>query len=477
MKKVDILKTLVVVILLLLILGYSFYPILFKKYIENEAFTTLRDYYLVDNLHLYNEEKATQEPRCQTKQTPIHKYKMNSSTSSHHDSKYSNSLNSKISESGTKSLVPIDVRKLGYINRIVQIKQGSLCLIVNKAGELEFRNIKLDMNGYHSSTFRTILGLHGPDTVSFYHPATDKFISRDSKGNLFLANIELVNNSVVKRTVSFKICYGLDDTKKISIVCPMINKENSPRLWTLSKGILDVKNIPRMVKYTDIDSSKYSACDFYLQDIESGVHLGTMYNSEFQYSDKMDRNNQALGIEPFTSNSINGSSSRQRNMRDKRTITSLVNEGVLPEEKQRFLNIGNNSLVEEFNTEHGENVIGDTNKEANVFGVHTGKEFNDILNYDMVGKNYSELLDDNLVSKLQKSKLDPNVQSLLDYNEKYHNVYVQENNDFEKKLDTILEKHLDNVDTNIRRANNYRVGEMAKQLFNAESILAEKAHM
>jgi hypothetical protein len=491
MQKVHYLKTLLVFVLLLLVLGYVLYPYIFKNRQELEAYTTLKDYFLVDNIHLFDETKAINSRKCKSMSTLAHTGIKNLNLVSKSEHPDSSSATDNDIINNKKVLVALDVRKLGYINRNVQIKHGSLCLMVNKNGNLEFRNLKLDINGYQSSTFKVLLGLHGPDTVSFYHTATDSFISRDANGKLFLINIELVNE-LVKRTASYKLCYGLDNINNIAIVCPMINKESSPRVWQLTKSVLDIKNVPRMVKYNELNNSDYNACDFYLQDVESGVRLGTNYNSELS---NMDRRYQLIGdIEPFESgSSSNYESSRLRNMRDKRNVTSLVNEGLLSEFNKTFLNVtkdtmgietfestvpnsndtSNNASSNNDNGENTENLI----KGYNVFGSHTGKEFNDILNYSTLDKNYSQLLDDNLVKKLQASKLDPSVQSLLDYNEKYYNVYKQENYDYESKLNSLLDNHISNVDTNIRKANNYRVGEMAKQLFNAESILAEKSKL
>jgi len=489
MQKVHYLKIVLVFVLLLLVLGYALYPYIFKNKHELEAYTTLKDYFLVDNIYLFDEAKAINSRKCKSMSTLAHTGIKNLNLvnkSEHYDS---SSVTDNDIINNKKDLVVLDVRKLGYINRTVQIKHGSLCLMVNKKGSLEFRNLKLDINGYQSSAFKVLLGLHGPDTVSFYHTATDSFISRDANGKLFLINVELVNE-LLKRTASYKLCYGLDNINNIAIVCPMINKETSPRVLQLTKSVLDIKNIPRMVKYNELRNANYNTCDFYLQDVESGVRLGTNYNSELS---NIDRTYQLIGdIEPFeSSTSSNYESSRLRNMRDKRTVTSLVNEGILSEFNKTFLNITKDTMgIETFDSTMSSNNASSNNassnkgdntenliKGYNVFGSHTGKEFNDILNYSTLDKNYSQLLDDNLVKKLQASKLDPAVQSLLDYNEKYYNVYKQENYDYESKLNSLLDNHISNVDTNIRKANNYRVGEMAKQLFNAESILAEKSKM
>jgi hypothetical protein len=355
------------------------------------------------------------------------------------------------------------------------------------------------MKGYQTCTFKVVLGLNGPDTVSLYHIPTDSFISRDAKGKLFLCNVELINE-VTKQSSSYKLCYGLNNVNNVTIACPMIHKENTPRVWQLKKGMLDVNNIPAMITFDSVSPSDYTSIEFNFKDVNSGVILSTIYKEH----NVMDRNIQnqgmlptredALGqyrtVEGYTNSStVNNSSSVKRNMRNKRTVSGLLNEGILNMEevgldKQTFLNINNSGLVSEgfiapVNKEKFESINSTqtTNKNINIFDVNTGKEFHNALTHDMIGKNYSEILDDNLVKKLQKQQLDPAVQSLLDYNEKYFNVYKKENEDFENKLSSFLDEHLDTVDVNIRKANNYRVGQMAKQLFNAESILEEKTRI
>lgn len=481
-KKIDYLKTIIIFILIFFILGLTFFPNIFKIN-SDEYFTTLRDYYLVDNIHLYNENKALSNHKCKSPILNLQKSLTHSSYNSNDDTTiYNDNLL-------LKELVPINFSRLGYINRLVEIKQGSLSLMVNNKGYLEFRNMKIDMKGYHTATFKIILGLYGTDTVSFYHIPTDSFISRTPNGTLFLSNVELTDD-ITKQASSYKLCYGLNDINNITISCPMIYKENTPRVWQLKKNYLGINNYPTMIKFNSLSPENYPSIEFYFKDVNSGTILPTIYhtynhnNRHKQVLGIISKKEDALGqynIETFLdNNTAHDSSGIRRNMRNKRNVTSLLNEGILNMKdislnKQPFLNISSNNNIETFNQSSNNNT--DNINNINIFDVNSGKNFHKVLTYDMIGKNYSNILDDKLVEKLQKQQVDPSVQSLLDYTEKYYDVYRKENDEFETKLNTFLDTHLNNVDYNIRKTNNYRVSQMAKQLFNAESILEEKTRL
>lgn len=479
-------------------------------YLENEYFTNLRKYFLFDNL------RHCESGKCQSKILNIqHSLGRHTDKSEvrHPDTNYTKTENIPM------RLMYLNAKALGYINRLVQIKQGSMCLVPGeKDGSLEFRNIKLDTHGYESSCFKVALGLVDPKCISLYHMASDRFVCRKPDGTLFLANFDMVKcNS--RHAFSFKLCQGIIKGDRVMISCPRMNAEQEGRIWKVSKGSMGIINIPQMVKLSEVDDDK-SGTEFQFIDCHSGVVLGTKYEGLDieELNNTIDREIQRNGIEadeqmPFglhLPKFFNNSIREYAGVKEGFTSGTQVAKGKVREIVANFVNQGlvssneidaseifseassSDSLITNYSThthhqreafQNSKDDAIDANVENNVptkletndvFGTIKGRDIEKILTMDNVGKNYNQILSDSLMEKLQKAKLDPEVQNILDYNESLYKIYKSENDEYAGKLQEHKEAHLEEVDSRIKQANNYRVSQMARDLFNMEDILKEK---
>jgi hypothetical protein len=485
-------------------------------YLENEYFTNLRKYFLYNNLKNCNN-------KCQSKILNLQHSlgrKNNIGSTRHPDTNYN--INNDI----PTQLMYLDAKALGYINRLVQIKQGSMCLIPSENNDgLEFRNIKLDTRGYESSCFKVALGLVDPTCISLYHMASDRFVCRKPDGTLFLANFDMVKCDS-RQAFSFKLCQSMANRDSIIISCPRMNSEQETRVWSVSKDVFGIKNIPKMNKFSDITDLKTFNYDFKFIDCHSGIVLGTKYEGLDikELNNTIDRETQRNGIPAdeqlpfglhlpkFFNNGIreyattkegftSGIQMRKSKVRD--TVANMVKHGLVGNnEINRSEIFGSNdnnndndsvnSLLTNYSSHthrqreafvNGDSDAKDANDENNVptklksnavFDTIKGKDAEKLLTNNMAAKNYANILSDSLMERLQKAKLDPDVQNLLDYNDALYRVYKEENDAFDAKLNEQKEQHLKIVDDNIRIANNHRVSQMARDLFNMESILKEK---
>lgn len=489
-------------------------------YLENEYFTNLRKYYLFYNYR--NDESNNCQSRILNVQHSLGRKSKELGSTRHPDINYTSVKNI------PTRLMYLDAKALGYINRLVQIKQGSMCLVPGEnVGSLEFRNIKLDARGYEDSCFKVSLGLVDPKCISLYHLASDRFVCRKPDGTLFLANFDMVKCES-RHAFSFKLCQGMINRNRVLISCPRINAEIEGRVWCVSDGIIQGKKIPQMNKLSNISSFNKSNCEFKFVDCHSGVVLGTknegldieeinkdidremqrngidadeqipfglnlskFFNSGVREYANANTNNNTNTKESFTSG-VQISKSKVREM-----VANFVNQGLIDNSEINPNEVFNeksssNSLFTDYAThthhqreafENGDDDAIDANMENkvptklepnDVFEPIKGRDIEKVLTMDILGKNYTEILSDSLMEKLQKAKLDPEVQNLLDYNDALYKIYKSENDEYASKLDEHKEEQIENVDTRIRQANNYRVSQMARDLFNMEDILKEK---
>lgn len=510
-------KFLLIIVILFIITIVTLNSDVLHVYIENEYFTNLRNYFLFNN---YNKYDINCNYNCQSRLLNLqHSLGRNTNlkTSRYPDTNYINNINN-ISLNLPIKLDYLDTKALGYINRLVQIKHDDMCLISNN-NKLEFRNVKLNTKGYEASCFKVVLGLVDPKCISLYHIASDRFICRKPDGTLFLANFELVDCKS-RHAFSFKLCKGIVNGNKVIITCPRINLEQEGRILKLSENGLNIK-LPLMVKLNDINNKIDS--EFQFVDCHSGVVLGTKYEGLDieQINSNIDREIQRNGLEydeqvpfglhlpKFFNNSVNNYASTKEGFTSgtqvsksklREMVASFVNQGLITNNEinpnEIFgSNSNNHNLFKDYSShthhqreafQNGDDDAVDANVENNVpsrlepndvFDVIKGKNIEKILTMDIVGKNYAEILSDSLMEKLQKAKLDPEVQNLLDYNEKLYNVYRSENDEYMNKLEEHKNEHLANVDNRIKQANNYRVSQMARDLFNMEDILKDKQNV
>jgi hypothetical protein len=506
-------KFLAVVVIIFIITTITLNSDVLDVYLENEYFTNLRKYFLYDNL------RHCDAGNCQSKILNI-QHSLGRSTDNsevrHPDTNYNKTENIPM------RLMYLDAKAIGYINRLVQIKQGSMCLVPGeKDGSLEYRNIKLDTHGYEASCFKVALGLVDPKCVSLYHMASDRFVCRKPDGTLFLANFDMVKcNS--RHAFSFKLCQGMINRDRVMISCPRMNAEQEGRIWKVSKGDMGIKNIPHMVKLSEVGDDK-SGIEFQFVDCHSGVVLGTKYEGLDieELNNTIDREVQRNGIEAdeqmpfglhlpkFFNNGVREYAGTKEGFtagvqiakgKVREMVANFVNQGLVGNNEidasEIFSEAGStssaNSLLTNYSThthhqreafQNGDDDAMDANDENNVpaklepndiFETIKGRDIERVLTMDNVGKNYNQILSDSLMEKLQKAKLDPEVQNILDYNDSLYKIYKSENDEYATKLQEHKEEHLDIVDKRIRQANNYRVSQMARDLFNMEDILKEK---
>jgi hypothetical protein len=502
----------IIAVILFIVIAYVLKEDYFDLYLNTETFNNLRKYFLFNNLqnNKYNNTNNCQSRLLNLQHSIGRNNKLNNGIFTHLDSNYLS--NDDLSLSVDK-LHDLNVRQLGYINRMVQIKYGSLYLVAGNEDNLYFKNIILDGNNYKASTFKIVLGLADPKCVSLYHLESDRYICRKPDGSLFLAYYDLIDCNA-RNSFSFKIARGLINGNKVVISCPRIGKELRGRILYVSKNLNGI-NIPRMNPLNEVDN--ISKCEITFIDCHSGIQLGTKYEGLDldNKNSKLNRQELASGLpadeqQPyglhlpkfFNNSSCDYASNKEgfqtSNLMKKSKLRSSVSS-LCKEGEYKLTN--NNSLCKEIfpedykileqfstHTHHQKeaflnNVSSDANAEnnvqtvlkpSNVFGKITGGDAEKLLNKYTDDKNYSDILSDGLMEKLQEAKLDPNVQNLLDYNEKLFNVYQNENREYLDKLEKQSENHIDDVDYRIRQANNYRINQMAKQLFNAENILREK---
>jgi hypothetical protein len=507
-------KFLAVIVIIFIITMITLNSDVLDVYLENEYFTNLRKYFLFDNL------RSCEAGKCQSKLLNIqHSLGRRSDNNRvrHPDTNYITPENIPM------RLMYLDAKALGYINRLVQIKQGSMCLVPGeKEGSLEFRNIKLDTRGYESSCFKVALGLVDPKCVSLYHMASDRFVCRKPDGTLFLANFDMVKcNS--RHAFSFKLCQGVINGDRVMISCPRMNAEQEGRIWKLSKDAIGIRNIPQMVKLSEVGVDK-SSTEFQFVDCHSGVVLGTKYEGLDieELNNTIDREVQRNGIEAdeqmpfglhlpkFFNNGVREYAGTKEGFTSgvqiakgkvREMVANFVNQGLIGDAEIDASEVfsegagstySSNSLLTNYSThthhqreafQNGDDDAMDANAENDVtkklepndiFDTIKGRDIERVLSMDTVDKNYAEVLSDSLMEKLQKAKLDPEVQNLLDYNDALYKVYRDENTEYAAKLQEHKEAHLDMVDSRIKQANNYRVSQMARDLFNMEDILKEK---
>jgi len=292
-----------VVMILFIILCITINTEYLDSYLREDFFNGLKQYLFLDTNNSINQSNQFNQSN-QSNQSNIlnlqHSLGRNGSVYNikNYDSHYLNLNKSFVFDSSTlfnnKHL--INTKQLGYINRLVQLKYGSLSLVPSlKDNSLHFRNVKLDAMGYKLSCFKIILGLANPNYISIYHPELDQYICRDPDGNLFLTHTDLINENVIN-SFSFKLFVGPINNNKVLISCPFINTENTHKLWHVKKDLLNVKYMPFINSYNKI--TDFGNCEFQFVDCHSGISLGTKYEGvdlEMK-NNTIDRTAQATGI-------------------------------------------------------------------------------------------------------------------------------------------------------------------------------------
>ena len=292
-----------VVMILFIILCITINTEYLDSYLREDFFNGLKQYLFLDTNNSINQSNQFNQSN-QSNQSNIlnlqHSLGRNGSVYNikNYDSHYLNLNKSFVFDSSTlfnnKHL--INTKQLGYINRLVQLKYGSLSLVPSlKDNSLHFRNVKLDAMGYKLSCFKIILGLANPNYISIYHPELDQYICRDPDGNLFLTHTDLINENVIN-SFSFKLFVGPVNNNKVLISCPFINTENTHKLWHVKKDLLNVKYMPFINSYNKI--TDFGNCEFQFVDCHSGISLGTKYEGvdlEMK-NNTIDRTAQATGI-------------------------------------------------------------------------------------------------------------------------------------------------------------------------------------
>lgn len=332
-------------------------------------------------------------------------------------------------------------------NRLVYIKADGNNYLSLAGGDGDLLLIAKDKltpaNKVRLATWKLILGLSGDDnSISIFHPETNQFIIRLPNSKLSLLDAAVISgNELLRQMATFRITDNLNtksssNVNTVSIIPILIGNENIIRVI----GINGV--VPHIVK---LDKTKDFITGFQIVDNIDELPVITTPGSTVD------------GFQDYS----NGPAKRCDKSSSKRMLAACVEaEELSPDELDK------RELFQDITAEYKGPFAADFNPEtANVFQEHTGGEFNEILKSAYSKDLNKETIMDNVFYKLENAKLDPYIENLLEYNAERNKIYVDENADFESRINERIKKNTALTDDLIFDMNNYRVKNMARDYF------------
>ena len=343
---------------------------------------------------------------------------------------------------------PKDLAGSQLYNQLLYIKSGTRYLArePGSSGNILFLAQSSIVPGkmVEICAWKAVLGLSGDaNTLSLYHPDSASYITRKPNGRLALVPASVIEGVDTGREAStFRLIDGLNNRDHSAIMPLAIGSETVNRVLMVD-GV-----VPHMVKY-DADSMMLTkgVTDFELVDINNGWLLVT---------------NSKGSMESFQDYSSGGSGHCDKSS-SKRALASSVREGSLRNNELSTRELFQNST----DAGSGYSAFGPDfdPATANIFQEHTGAEFNEILQKLQSQRTGQDEMLDKVFYKLENAKLDPNVENLLEYNAVRNKIYVDENNNFEKKISDRIKRNTGTMDDLILDMNNYRVQNMSRDYF------------